>query len=153
MKRMLGLMLVISLILAGCVQQSTPVEDEWGISLSANNITPTGLELVITQSGGNPSGELSTGAWFKLEEKTEDGWVELSTNPLIDYAWHMVAYQIKKNDVTELEVGWEWLYGELPPGKYRLSKEITDLKVAGVFDKKIYTYEFCVEKGRCPVGE
>ncbi len=157
MKRMLALVLVISLTLAGCTPYVTSEEDEWGIYLSAKDITPTGLTLLIEQKGGYPSGELTTGSWFKLEKKTEDDWVEVSTNPLIDYAWTMVAYQIKKDDVTEFSVEWEWLYGILKPGTYRLTKEITDLKVAGVFDKKIYTYEFCIEKTdkqiRCPVGE
>ena len=145
MKRIVVLCLVISLVLSGCTPYVTTIDDEWGISLSAKDVTPTGLTLLIEQKGGHPSGELSTGTWFKLEEKTEDDWLEVSTNPLIDFVWTMEAYMIQKDDVTEFKVDWKWLYGILEPGAYRISKEITDLKVAGVFDKKIYTYEFCID--------
>lgn len=157
MKRILAVLMVMCLCLTACARAGEKAGDPWGIYLSAKDITPEGLTLLIEQKGGNPSGELQTGDWFKLEEKTEDGWAELSTNPLIDYAWHMVAYGIKKDDITELPVEWEWLYGYLGPGEYRLSKEIQDFRGAGDFDEKVYTYEFCLKKAdvavRCPVGE
>ena len=34
---------------------------DWGLTLSAENVTPTRLTLVVTQSGGNPSGESGAG--------------------------------------------------------------------------------------------
>ena len=41
-----------------------PQEDVWGLTLSAEEITPTGLTVVFTQSGGEVSGQLETGSVF-----------------------------------------------------------------------------------------
>lgn len=119
--------------------------DKWGIMLYADKVTKKGLTLRIEQFGGNPTGELSTGEWFKLEKTVNDEWQEVATNPLIDYAWHAIAYKINKNDITKLDVEWEWLYGELTPGFYRLSKEIMDFRATGDFDKEIYQVHFTIE--------
>ena len=119
--------------------------DKWGITLRADDVTSTGLSLKIEQFGGNPSGELQIGEWFDIEKTVNDQWQEVSTNPLIDYAWHTIAYGICDNDITELTVDWEWLYGKLSPGFYRLSKEIMDFKGAGDYDKKIYQVYFSIK--------
>ena len=47
-------------------------EENWGIILTAENITSTTLTLVCTQSGGEPTGELETGSWFILEKWTQE---------------------------------------------------------------------------------
>ena len=119
--------------------------DKWGITLRTEDVTRTGLSLKIEQFGGNPSGKLQIGEWFKLERTVDDEWQEVATNPLIDYAWHTIAYGICDNDITELAVDWQWLYGELSPGFYRLSKEIMDFRGTGDYDKQIYQVHFNVD--------
>ncbi len=120
------------------------LNDKWGVYLHADNVTANGMTLKIEQFGGNPDGQLQTGEWFKLEKTVDDNWTPVETNPLIDYAWNDVAYEIKRNDVTELQVEWKWLYGELEPGFYRLTKEIV-FKSAGSFDKDLYEVYFTIE--------
>lgn len=120
--------------------------DKWGIALRADNVTPKGMTLKIEQFEGNPSGELQIGEWFRLEKTVDDEWQDVPTNPLIDYAWHTIAYGIRDNDITELTVDWEWLYGKLSPGFYRLSKEIMDFRGSGNFDKEIYQVYFSIEQ-------
>lgn len=119
--------------------------DKWGLTLSPDDVTNKGMTVKFEQFGGNPTGKLQTGEWFLLEKTVNDEWQQLETNPLIDYAWHSIAYDIKKNDITELEVDWKWLYGELSPGFYRLSKEIMDFRKTGDFDKEIYQVYFTIE--------
>ena len=118
--------------------------DKWGITLCAENVTKTGMTLKIEQFGGNPDGELETGEWFKLEKTVDDKWTPVETNPLIYYVWNDIAYEIKRNDITELPFEWKWLYGELESGFYRLTKEIV-FKSAGSFDKDLYEVYFTVE--------
>ncbi|MBQ2696020.1 MAG: hypothetical protein IJF61_01820 [Clostridia bacterium] len=149
-KKFLVLGIIICLFLTGCGRQ-TPLqnnpeeEDSWGLYLSVTNVTPEGLTLTFRQTGGNAGGQLQTGEWFLLEKKVGDDWQELETNPLIDYAWRAIAYEIHKESTTELEVEWEWLYGALPPGSYRLSKEVMDFRKTGDFDKKIYQVCFTID--------
>ncbi|MBP3359346.1 MAG: hypothetical protein J6N52_00705 [Clostridia bacterium] len=119
--------------------------DKWGVTLSSKDITNTGLTILCEQFGGAPTGELRTGEWFSLEVIKDDEWKPVETNPLIDYAWNDVAYGIKSNDITELKVDWEWLYGELPPGFYKLKKEIMDFSAAGDYDKDLYELYFTIE--------
>ncbi len=119
--------------------------DKWGISLSAKDITNKGLTILCEQFGGSPTGELQTGEEFSLEYSDNGEWKSLSTNPLIDYAWHQVAYAVKKNDITEFKVEWEWLYGELKPGYYKLKKEFTDFRATGDFDTEMYELYFEVK--------
>lgn len=127
------------------VKNYQDADDKWGISLSAKDVTNKGLTILFEQFGGSPAGELQTGEWFSLEVAKDNKWKSVPTNPLIDFAWQSIAYGIKKNDITELKVDWKWLYGELPPGYYRIKKEIMDFRTAGDFDKEIYELYFTIE--------
>lgn len=119
-------------------------KENWGVTLTAENATPTGLLLKCTQSGGNPTGDLQTGSWFMLENWTEEhGWKEVDYLPMeYDLAWTMEAWIIPMNDTCEWEVNWEWLYGQLPEGKYRIAKEIMDFRETGDYDQLIHYAEF-----------
>ena len=55
------------------------------------------------------------------------------------------AWIIPINDSCEWEINWEWLYGQLPAGKYRVGKEIMDFKGPGDFEKAVYYAEFVIE--------
>lgn len=129
----------------GIILHNSISADEWGIRLYPENVTNTGMTIRFEQFGGNAKGSLETGSWFSLETTENDEWKPLATNPLIDFAWESIAYPIKKNDITELNVEWKWLYDELPPGYYRLSKEVMDFTSAGIYNKKIYQVHFTVE--------
>ncbi len=115
----------------------------WGIHLEADDITPTGLDLEISQMGGYPSGQLQTGSWYEIE-RLEGGWMPVKT--VIDnYAWNAIAYLIPKDGEYETKINWEWLYGKLPKGNYRIAKEIMDFRESGDFDKKIFYAYFEIE--------
>ena len=115
--------------------------DEWGITLSVTDVTPTGLTVVFKQSGGNPTGELMTGSYYRLENKDK----ELAYIVEGDVAWTAEAYMIQKDEEIKMQVNWEWLYGTLEPGTYRIFKEVTDFRGPGDFDEREYSAEFTVE--------
>ncbi|MBQ7033948.1 MAG: hypothetical protein IJN25_09880 [Clostridia bacterium] len=119
--------------------------DKWGICFHADAITPTGLTLKIEQFGGNPSGELQTGAAYFLETTVKDEWKAVGTKSGEPLVWNCLAYGIKKNDITEMEIDWQYTYGELKPGYYRLKKEIMDFREAGDFDEETYEVYFTIE--------
>ena len=119
---------------------------DWGITLSANDVTPTGLTLVCTQSGGNPTGELNTGSMFWLEIKDGSKWTAVQTIPKQDeIAWDSLAYLISMNGETSWEVSWEYLYGSLAAGTYRIGKEVMDFRGPGDYDTQKYYAEFEIE--------
>ena len=120
------------------------VEDEgfpnWGLTLSVKNVTESGLTLVCTQSGGELTGELQTGSDYKLIVLKE-AWEDVPTI-IEDYGWNMIAYMVAKNDVTEFEYDWEWLYGILSPGTYRMIKGFTQFREVRDYDDFAYWVEF-----------
>ena len=116
---------------------------DWGITLSAEEVTSAGLTVVCSQTGGNPSGELQTGSWYTLEKLTEEGWRTVEYLPQeYEIGWTMEAYLIPMESALELDVNWEWLYGQLPAGKYRIGKEIMDFRGSGDYDKSVIYAEF-----------
>ncbi|WP_409229482.1 immunoglobulin-like domain-containing protein [Gudongella sp. SC589] len=118
--------------------------DYWGLELTATNISPTGLTLSFSQYGGNPKGDLQTGSYYWLDKHVEDEWVPVEIlSSAQDVGWTDEAYIINMNDITEWEVGWEWLYGELSIGNYRIGKEIMDYRsTGGILDTLNYYADF-----------
>jgi len=121
-------------------------EEIWGITLTAENVTPTSVTIKCTQSGGEPTGELQTGSWYIVENWTqENGWKEMPYIIQGNIGWTAEAWIIPPDNKAEWKVNWEWLYGELPAGKYRIGKEIMDFRATGDYDKAIYFAEFNIE--------
>ena len=119
---------------------------DWGLRLKTKDVTNKGATIVFKQFGGNVTGTLQTGEAFYLEKKVGNKWISVDTKPLIDYAFNMVAYGIANNDETELETEWEWLYGELEKGQYRIKKEVMDFRGTADFDEQIYYAYFEIKE-------
>ena len=118
-------------------------DEKWGVTLTAEDITPTGITITCTQSGGNPTGELQTGSWYILETWTREyGWKQMPYIIEGEIGWNDIAWMIPIEDSVEWEVNWEWLYGAIPSGKYRIGKSITDFRDTGDFDTATYYAEF-----------
>ena len=110
--------------------------DEWGLTLTVKDVDPAGCTVVFTQSGGNITGELQSGTYFTIEEYKNDQWKELDTLP--GGVWDDLGWIINNDESTEFENDWQWLYGELPAGRYRISKTVHDWWAPGEYDEKIY---------------
>ena len=121
------------------------LNDKWGIYLYAEDVTSTGLTLKIEQYGGNPSGSLEYGAAFFLESMVNEEWQPVETVTGEPLAWNALGYMVKMNDITKMDINWEYGYGKLNPGSYRLKKEIIDLRAPGDYDKKTYEVYFTIE--------
>lgn len=121
-------------------------DETWGITLTAENITPTGMTLICTQSDGEATGELRTGSWYILEHWTQkDGWQEIPYIIDGNIGWTSEAWIIPMNNTCEWEINWEWLYGTVPKGKYRIGKEVMDFRATGDYDNTVYFVEFEIE--------
>ena len=100
-------------------QSIEPGKADWGITLSVKDVTPTGMTLVCSQSGGKITGELQCGSDYSLLVNSNGVWNAVPY--LVDeVAWTMEAYDIPLNDSIEFELKWERLYGELSAGTYRV---------------------------------
>ncbi len=114
---------------------------DWGLTLTASNVTSTGMTLTFTQSGGNPTGELQIGTDFYIEVGETEDWfpVENTIN-----GWTAEAFVLNMDGTTEFVIDWEYGYGKLPVGYYRIVKEVMDFRRSGDFDTAKFYAEFAV---------
>lgn len=121
----------------------------WGITLSVKDVTATGLTLLVTQSGGEPTGTLETGDPYRLIALVDGTWKTVEELPLPEgvdaRAWHSIAYLIPMEDTREFEINWEWMFGELSAGTYRLIKEFMDFRETADYDTFDYWVEFEIQ--------
>lgn len=78
-------------------------------------------------------------------QKYEDGrWYQV---PYIidDIGFEDIAYVLEKDSESEFTIDWNWLYGTLEPGEYRIVKDIMDFRDTGDYDVYTLTAEFAIE--------
>ena len=141
MRKRMSLILIVLLFSfnTGCVKE----KEDWGIKLSTENVSSTGLTLLITQKGGNKAGKLQTGTYYFLEENKDNKWNSLELLPSeYPLAWDLLAWAIPENETVKWEENWESIYGKLPTGKYRMGKEVLELNDSNDIVKKLFYAEF-----------
>jgi len=85
--------------------------------------------------------DLQYGEWFDIQRRINGEWYSLSY--IIDnVAFHQVAYMLPKGETSVKNVTWNWMYGELPFGKYRIVTDVIDYRAPGDFDKYYLAEEF-----------
>ncbi len=122
-----------------------------GVTLSVEKYTGTSGDLEINnlirlnyQSSDDVGKILQTGAWFTIQRKVDGAWYDLV--PIAEVAWEEIAYNVPAGETTVLPVTWEYLYGELPPGEYRIVISIQDWRAPGDFDTYYLADEFEIMK-------
>ena len=124
------------------VEHETQVNN-WGVTLTAKNASPIGMTIVCTQSDYEVKGELFTGSSFSLSRLVDGEWKAVEYLPQEhEVAWTSEAWIIPLEGTVEWETNWEWLYGELPQGRYRLGKGIMNLTEPGKFETCMQFVEF-----------
>ena len=99
--------------------------------------------IVCTQADYEVTGELFTGSSFSLSRLVDGEWEAVEYLPQEhEIAWTSEAWIIPLGETVEWETNWEWLYGELPAGKYRIGKQITDWRAPGDYDTVVYHVPF-----------
>lgn len=115
--------------------------EELGLSLEVTECTNTEATLIFRQSGGSPTGELEFGDVYSIERCEDGEWVDVPVVIKGNYAFCMLAYVIPLSGDREFQVDWEWLYGELEPGEYRIRTKVDDFRKSGDYDAyEMYAY-------------
>jgi len=113
-----------------------------GVTLSVKEASPSKLTVIFQNQLRK---EFTYGAWFMIEQydETLKEWVPVE--PICEYAFVSVAYPLKAAKETEQEIKFDWLYGKLETGKYRVIKDVLDVKSPGDFDQYWLMAEFTIE--------
>ena len=121
------------------------IPNKWGVVLEVDNVTAKGLTIVCNHSGGEGVAELDTGSFYVIQKYEKAGWIDVEYLPHeYDIAWTSEAWIIQKEGTTQWDVNWEWLYGELSAGKYRIGKEIMNFRDTGNYDTELVYAEFII---------
>ncbi len=104
--------------------------DKYSLEVSAKNITSTSATLVFTRMDASITDELTFGEEFTIDKKDGDEWTEVDTVIDGDYGFESVAYIIAAEGSTEHDFDWEWLYGALELGEYRINLQVEDEPVS-----------------------
>ena len=89
------------------------------VSISISDITLTGATIIIKDTNKNP---YTYGEWYVVEKQINGKWYEVKTK-VEDRFVDLVGYVPDKNNEVKFTIDWEWLYGELPLGSYRILKQ------------------------------
>ncbi len=111
-------------VTATAIELVAPASNEIeGVSMTVEDgtVTPTGLTLFIRDTNDEP---YTYGQWYELQKKTDDQWTALPVVVEGDYGFTDEGLLPDKDGILKLDVDWEWLYGKLEPGEYRIVKSV-----------------------------
>ena len=115
-------------VTAGAVWQYTPESEDTdiGVSMDLSNITPSGATIHFYRFDTGKAEDVFYGENYTLEKENSGKWEEA---PYVaeDFGFNDIAYIISPGDSSrEIEIDWEWLYGALSPGTYRIKKTVSE---------------------------
>lgn len=99
----------------------TPTEIE-NVSVSISDISLTGATIVIKDTNKKQNTYTD---WYVIEKEANGKWYQLETKEK-DYGFNDMAYLPNENNEVKFVIDWEWLYGELSQGSYRILKKVND---------------------------
>jgi hypothetical protein len=138
---------------AGMVGKDTPAADETTaavtppvsapaekltMSVKEGSVSPSGATVVFTNDS---YAEFDTGTYYLLEKFDGNKWRKVKTI-IENYAWEDIAIILPPGQATERAEEWEWLYGKLSPGKYRINKDFRYSRAPGDYDEYPISAEF-----------
>ncbi len=118
---------------------SLKIDDLEGVSMSIREgtLTKKGATIIITDTSNR---ENIYGEFYAIQKHENNGWINLE--PINDMAFNSIGYQVDKNNTLELKVDWEYYYGKLEKGTYRILKNTSE---PGEATEHYITAEFTIE--------
>lgn len=106
------------------------------MKIKDGTLTKTGATVIITDTSNL---DHTYGVEYRLEKFENNEWIKLKMKPET-YAWTLVGYFVDENNELEMEHDWDYLYGELESGHYRLVKNLSLQE-----GEQMVTHEFSAE--------
>lgn len=151
MKKVFAISIMIYLIftLSGCnsidLKPTTydTVNNFDGVSMTAKEetVTHTNLTLVFENKSNN---QCIYGNSFLLEKNISGRWYQIPVAIDDNYGFDDIGYVLNPGENGEWTVDWEWLYGSLDEGEYRIVKEVLDFRNTGIYDKYYLVADFTI---------
>ena len=110
-----------AILFAGCEKESAyQATDVANVSISISDVSSKGATVTIKDTNKNP---YIYGRWYQVEREKDGQWY--AVKPVIDnYGFDDMGYLPDAQGELKFVIDWQWLYGELPSGNYRLLKQV-----------------------------
>lgn len=112
--------------------------EEIGLLMELHDVTPTGAVVRFIRYDEERTEGMDYGQGFLLVRLENDEWVDVPT-VIDDYGFTEEAYPIPAGGEAEMVTDWQWIYGALEPGTYRIRKTVSDELSSGGY--AFYTME------------
>ena len=66
------------------------------------------------------------GEEYRIDKYSASNWKEVDVVLDGNYAWNSIGYMVGEDNTLELDIKWEWLYGSLENGYYRIVKSVNN---------------------------
>lgn len=109
-----------------------------GVSMTLVDVSRTGARVEFLNETDL---QVEFGEEYRLQAPGNGGWEDVPYKA-DDAAFHSIGYTMPKGQPVEWEADWEWLYGTLEPGHYRLVKEVMDFRGTGDYTNYRLAAEF-----------
>jgi hypothetical protein len=151
MKKKIFIVLFIILIglgLTGCGKNSGLADGEKSdievtnndvtLSIKEGSLTNTSATLILAN---NSSEDISYGEPYEIEVKKNNEWYKIDA----ELNFIMPAYGLAVREAREIELDWQYSYGSLSNGEYRIIKGIDVLKENGKYETFYVAAEFTID--------
>lgn len=101
-------------------QEKLNMSNEVSLTIKEGTLSNTGASFILKNASIY---DFSYGNPFRLETFLNSKWVNVE--PIEDLNFTLPAYALKANESVTLKIDWQYGYGSLSSGKYRLVKEVT----------------------------
>ncbi len=122
-------MITIGIWTSQANEQKMNQVDGVSIKIKEGTLTNTGATLIITDITDN---NYSYGESYRIDKKENGKWRE-APKVIEDAFFNEPAYQLDENNQIIRKINWEWIYGKLKPGTYRLVTKASDKKISAEF--------------------
>ena len=114
-----------------------PVNQLEGVQLYFEKYTSAGGDMETRNSTNN---EYLYGEWFDIQCKVDGKWHRLQY--ITNIGFNDIAYILPADTTNIKSVTWEWMYGLLPAGEYRIVMDVMDFHATGDYEKYYLAEEF-----------
>lgn len=134
---------LLSVVIPTVVLNTAPIVPN--VIFTVRIILRNTVPLLFQQADGTPTGMLQFGDDFIIEKQEKGEWKAASVVVEGNYGFNAIEYSIANDSTTEFKVDWEWLYGKLEPGEYRIGKSVLDFRETGDYDEYMIFGHFILE--------
>lgn len=136
---------ILCLTLTGCQgtpkqEVNIPINPGWSITYDGK-ATNTNISFTITDQQENPN---TYGEWYEIEKLVDDEWQKVPT--INTCVFNDIGLQADKDKSIVFNIDWEYCYGTLDSGKYRIVKYYIPYldRAATEEDREYFYVEFTI---------